>query len=256
MRQFGLIGYPLGHSFSKKYFTEKFEGEGILEAHYELFPLENIDLLPDLIHQQTSLHGLNVTIPYKESVIPFLDAIDPIAAKIGAVNCIHIQNDRLTGFNTDYIGFSSSLMANAAAFAYHPNVLALILGNGGASKAVRFALDQVKIDNLTVTRSPQGEGQIDYTALDELLKSRNEDPTSRQIIINCTPLGTFPSIEAMPPLNVELFTCNYFVFDLIYNPEETVLLRHARLRQAHTLNGLEMLIGQAEAAWSIWNKHR
>jgi shikimate dehydrogenase len=252
LRQFGLIGFPLGHSFSKRYFTEKFEREGIHDAHYELFPLEDIAALPALLAQWPSLCGLNVTIPHKESVLPYLDVLDPDAATIGAVNCICFREGRLCGYNTDAIGFRDSLLLSAGDFVADAATVAYVLGNGGAAKAVCSVLEQLGVTYYVVSRSPKGPGQMDYASLSTVLRARNQGPENRQILVHTTPLGTFPRVEETPPVDLELLGPRYFVFDLIYNPAETVLLRGASLRGARTQNGLPMLIGQAEAAWTIW----
>ncbi|EKB49361.1 shikimate dehydrogenase family protein [Cecembia lonarensis] len=246
MRKFGLIGYPLGHSFSKKYFSEKFEKEGITDAQFDLYEIEDIALFPALLDKHFDLIGLSVTIPYKEKVIPFLDELDEACRQIGAVNCIRIRNGSLKGFNTDYIGFKLSLKNWLGA----ERPAALVLGTGGASKAVRQALEDLDIEYKMVSRSSEGMTNcINYQEL-------NVDGSvlsHHQLIINTTPLGTFPNTETMPDINPEFITRKHKVYDLVYNPEKTFLMRSLEARGAIVKNGLEMLILQAEAAWKIWN---
>lgn len=250
MRHYGLIGWPLGHSFSKQYFREKFEREGILDACYDLFPLENIAELPALLAHYPDLCGLNVTIPHKELVIPWLDALDETARVVGAVNCIRITKDRkLTGYNTDVTGFENSLL-NSGFMQDSKAESALILGTGGASKAVAYVLKKLGILYKFVSRKPVAEDEISYDSL-------NHPPFGLQpptLLVNTTPLGTFPRLEEMPPLPLNIFYPGLFVYDLIYNPAETLLLREARFRGCKLKNGLEMLELQAEAAWEIWQK--
>ncbi|MBL7825108.1 MAG: shikimate dehydrogenase [Saprospiraceae bacterium] len=243
---YALIGQPLTHSFSKKYFTEKFEKEGIVDARYELFPLESIEYLPELLRQHPALCGLNVTIPYKESVIPYLDELDETAKAVGAVNCIQIKNGHLKGFNTDVIGFERSL--NDFFDTPTPAQLhreALILGTGGAAKAVAFVLNRRGIPFKFVSRTAKGANNLSYSQLSGLKPC---------LIVHTTPLGTYPKTEEMPPVPKSLFLKGQIVYDLVYNPAETLLLREAKRHGAQTQNGLEMLIGQAEAAWKIWNE--
>lgn len=246
MRKFGLIGYPLKHSFSKKYFTEKFEKEGIKGCQYELYELDSIQKLPVLLEEVPELEGINVTIPYKEQVIPYLDEMDVGSAAIGAVNCIQVKDGKLKGYNTDYIGFKNSL-ANWLG-ASRPK--ALILGTGGASKAVKQALKDLELPYLMVSRKDSNkEGFITYGKLLEdegILRDH-------QLIINTTPLGTFPNTEEMPEIPLDQIGREHKVYDLVYNPEKTFLMRSLEARGAVVKNGLEMLHLQAEAAWEIWN---
>lgn len=256
MRLYGLIGWPLGHSFSKKYFGEKFEREGIHDARYELFPLGNIADLPALLAQNPALHGLNVTIPYKESVIPFLDDLDETARAVGAVNCIKVlENQTLIGYNTDVIGFEKSLPRALVERWQTNGETALVLGTGGASKAVAFVLKKLDIPFKFVSRNPQGEYEISYESF-IVHRFYPPEPTHRRasFIVNTTPLGTFPQVEEMPPLPLDLIKPDMFVYDLIYNPAETLLLREAKSRGCIVKNGLEMLELQAEAAWEIWGE--
>lgn len=245
MNLYGLIGYPLDHSFSEKYFSEKFEREGILNARYELFPLETITDLTALLAKNHDLRGLNVTIPHKESVIPLLDDLDETARAVGAVNCIKvIENQRLIGYNTDVTGFENSLLGRDVLQWKKEGETAVILGTGGASKAVAFVLKKHNIPYVFVSRTPQGENEVSY---EKLLVHRSS------FIVNTTPLGTFPRIEEIPPLPFTLLKPGVFVYDLVYNPAETLLLRIARARGCTVKNGLAMLALQAEAAWQIWN---
>lgn len=246
MRIFGLIGYPLTHSFSKKYFTGQFEREGTADSKYELFPLENITDLSGLIEGNTELNGLNVTIPHKINVLPYLNEMDDAAAKIGAVNCISIQQKDgrpwLKGYNTDAFGFAESLKPFLKA--HHKR--ALILGDGGAAKAVKYVLDQLAIPYQSVVRTPVA-GAITYDEVTAELIG------SHQVIINTTPLGTFPNIDASPAIPYHLLTDKHLAYDLVYNPEETAFLQQAKAQGAAIKNGLEMLHIQAARAWAIWN---
>lgn len=246
MRRYGLIGWPLGHSFSKGYFTEKFRREGIVDACYELFPIENIGQLPDILAQHPDLCGLNVTIPYKEQVIPLLHQLDDTAARVGAVNCIKtLPDQQLKGYNTDVIGFEQSLLGMTG---WLPNLgSALILGTGGASKAVAYVLERLGVPYHFVSRKPSSPQEMAYTDLNGAIGNC-------RLIVNTTPSGTYPDVHLMPPFPVDLFQTGMFVFDLIYNPAETLLLHEAKQRGCSTKNGLEMLELQAEAAWKIWQQ--
>ncbi|MDN3669007.1 shikimate dehydrogenase [Echinicola jeungdonensis] len=247
MRKFGLIGYPLKHSFSKKYFSGKFEKENIQDCQYDLFEIDQIDKFPALIDADNSLEGINVTIPYKEQVIPYLDELDPGCKAIGAVNCIHIKGDKLKGYNTDYIGFKASLEK----WLDGSRPKALILGTGGASKAVKQALLDLNLPFQMVSRKSHKEsGFITYDDLKTDPNILEEYP----LIINTTPLGTFPNTEEMPDIPVDNINENHWVYDLVYNPEKTFLMKTLELKGAKVKNGLEMLELQAEAAWEIWNK--
>ena len=245
MRKFGLIGYPLGHSFSKKYFTEKFVREGIQGCQFELYPIESISEFPQLLDSESSLEGLSVTIPYKEQVIPYLDALDPACAQIGAVNCIRIRDGKKTGFNTDYLGFKHSLQSWLGTEI--PN--ALVLGTGGASKAVQQALRDLGIHYRIVSRT-QREGQLTYADLME----QPEWLASHTLIINTSPLGTYPQVEDMPNIPIEQLHARHQVYDLVYNPPITRLMQECISRGGTAKNGQDMLELQAEAAWSIWNR--
>ena len=239
---YGLIGYPLSHSFSKRYFTEKFIREEKAGHFYELFPLETIEALPDLLKQLPQLKGLNVTIPYKEMVIPFLDEIDAAAKSIGAVNTIKISNGKLKGFNTDVYGFEKSLL-NISEEALPKQ--ALILGTGGAAKAVKYALAQSGIVASYVSRK-SGTDVLTYQDL-------NQDTLEKyKLIVNTTPLGMSPNIDSFPNIPYHYIGENHLCFDLVYNPEATLFLQKAQQRGAYILNGLEMLHLQAEKSWEIW----
>ncbi len=242
MRRFGLIGYPLGHSFSRGYFARKFELEGISDATYENFEIEHIEQFPQLLQAQPDLVGLNVTIPHKQSVTPFLDRLDVSAQVIGAVNTIKLTNGKLQGYNTDYIGFSKSLKPLLKPH----QTKALILGTGGSSKAVVYALTLLGIGHHSVSREP-AEGQLSY---DELTK---EIICEHTVIVNTTPLGMYPNVNACPDIPYRYLTKQHLLFDLVYNPAETLFLRKGKAQGAIIKNGQEMLELQAEAAWSIWN---
>lgn len=246
MRLFGLIGYPLGHSFSKQYFSEKFAREGISDAQYELFPLPDIADLPDLLRKYSDLCGLNVTIPHKQTVLPYLPELDETARAVGAVNCVRIREGRLTGFNTDVVGFERSLRAVLGTGAEWAGASALILGTGGASKAVAWVLEQMGIQFLLASREPGGSEQIGYGDISVL------SPDVYRIVINATPIGTYPNVDDCPPLPLDWLRPEHLVYDLVYNPPETLLLRRAAERGCTVKNGLEMLHLQAERAWEIF----
>lgn len=250
MKRYGLIGYPLGHSFSEKYFAEKFAREGIIDAQYSLFPLENVALLPDLCLQYPDLQGLNVTIPYKEKVIPFCHQLDETAQAIGAVNCLQKNSEnRWIGFNTDAIGFEQSLQGlDEGKWLNNLGLQAYILGTGGASKAVAYVLQKHGIPVTYISRNPRQKEHISYK---NLSKSHFSTHT---ILIQTTPLGTYPHTDEMPPISPALFYPDMLVYDLIYNPAETLLLREAKSHGCTVKNGLEMLTLQAEASWEIWQK--
>ena len=246
-RKFGLIGFPLSHSFSRKFFTGKFAEEAI-DAEYLNFEIPGINELKQLIDAHPNLEGLNVTIPYKEQVISFLDKIDDSAMQIKAVNTIKIhrsgQKITLHGFNTDIHGFQQSIRPLLQE--YHHK--ALVLGTGGASKAVVKALENLHIDSILVSRNPEEKGEISYDELDEDVME------SYKIIINTTPIGTYPNIEGCPAIPFEWITPRHLLFDLVYNPEITEFLKQGGKRGATIKNGLEMLHLQALAAWDIWNR--
>ncbi|MEY2704769.1 MAG: shikimate dehydrogenase [Bacteroidota bacterium] len=244
VRKFGLIGYPLGHSFSKKYFTEKFAREERQDCQFELFELAQLqDLLP-LLEQEKKLEGLSVTIPYKQQVIPYLDDLDPACAAIGAVNCIRIREGKKVGFNTDYLGFKQSLQTWLGSAL--PK--ALVLGTGGASKAVQQALRDLQVPFLLVSRKKQ-EGQLCYEELWNNAKWLEEFT----LLINTTPLGTFPKVEDLPEIPLHQLTSAHAVYDLVYNPPCTRLMQACLDKGGKAKNGQDMLELQAEAAWAIWN---
>ena len=244
IKKFGLIGKNISYSFSKKYFTAKFEQENLPNLSYENYDISDIAELQKIVAETTYLKGLNVTIPYKESVFPFLDKIGKKALAIGAVNTIKItKKNKLKGYNTDYYGFKKTIKPHLKS--HHKK--ALILGTGGASKAIAYALHQLGIDYKFVSRNPSFE-QFSYAELDKATFDKFT------LIINCTPLGTFPNTEEFPPLPYSFLTEKHLAFDLIYNPAETLFLQKAKEQGSATLNGYEMLIFQAEKAWKIWNK--
>jgi len=245
MKLLGLIGYPLTHSFSVDYFTKKFAREKIRYYKYLNFPINDISKFPALLDEQPDLVGLNVTIPYKEKIIPYLDELDPTVKKIGAVNTVKIIRDNgkkhLSGYNTDTYGFHHSLTP----FLKKKHTAALILGTGGASKAVAYVLDQLGIDCIFVSRTP-AKGQIGYH---EICLS-----IIRQylIIVNTSPLGTYPDVDTYPDIPYDLLTSDHILYDLVYNPPETAFLRFGRQKGATCINGQKMLELQAEKSWKIW----
>ncbi|WP_443937052.1 shikimate dehydrogenase family protein [Pedobacter sp. MW01-1-1] len=246
MKTYGLIGYPLSHSFSKKYFTEKFSNEGIENHEYELFPLEGIQQFSTLLAEQASLCGLNVTIPHKVAVLPFLHEMDEAAEKIGAVNCISIKKINgkqvLKGYNTDAYGFESSLRPLLT----ENHTKALIFGDGGAAKAVKYVLEKLNIAYLVVVRKPK-EGALLYEEITpEIL-------ATYKLLINTTPLGMSPQVDTYPNIDYSKIGPNHLAYDLVYNPLETLFLTKAAAQGAKVKNGLEMLYQQAEKAWAIWN---
>ncbi len=242
---FGLIGSTVSHSFSKTYFDEKFFREGLRDYHYELFPLGSIKELENLLKETKGLTGLNVTIPYKEQVLPFLDEVDGFAKKIGAVNVIRIRDGKLVGFNTDSDAFLETLQKWLPEGKKYK---ALILGTGGSSKAVQEALKKLKIDFTAVSREKK-KGIITY---DDLEKNPSELSGSN-LVINTTPLGMSPNTESWPPIDYEKLGPDHYVYDLIYNPARTMFLQKAEMRGSTIKNGLEMLHVQAEKSWKIWN---
>ena len=245
MRLFGLIGYPLSHSFSKRYFSEKFQKENIQDARFENFEIPTIQDFPKVIANNPEIKGLNVTIPYKQEIIPFLTRLDKSAEFVGAVNVIKpLPTGDLVGFNSDYYGFMESLKRFLPAD--YSQMKALILGTGGAAKAVEGALKTLGISYLYVSRQEK-EGVVSYEQLGlELLKEY-------QIIVNTSPVGMYPKIEACPDLRYEALTSHHYLFDLVYNPEETLFMKKGLEQGAKVKNGLEMLYLQAEKAWEIWN---
>lgn len=241
---FGLIGGAVSHSFSKSYFDEKFFREGLRDYHYELFPLNSITDIEPLLKMK-GLSGLNVTIPYKEQVIKYLDEVDTFAKKIGAVNVIKIKNGKLKGYNTDSDAFMETL---DKWLPKDKTLKALVLGSGGSSKAVQEALKKMKIKFKVVSREAS-KGDLVYKDLEKNPKIIADS----LLIINTTPLGMSPNTQAMPPIDYEQFGPDHFVYDLIYNPARTMLLQKAEMYDATIKNGLEMLHIQAEKSWTIWN---
>jgi shikimate dehydrogenase len=242
MKWYGLLGKTLKHSFSKAYFTDKFNALGITDCKYENFELASIDELPELLRDNPSIKGLNVTIPYKEEVLPFLDEKNDIVKEVNACNCIKISDGKLSGYNTDVTGFQQSLEQVLEPQHTH----ALILGTGGSSKAVRYALKVLGIRYQNVSRT-KSTTSITYDELNE------EILNSHQLIINTSPIGMFPNVEETPSIPFELITPKHLLFDLIYNPAKTLFLKKGEERGAKISNGAEMLILQAEESWKIWN---
>ncbi len=242
MKKFGLIGFPLGHSFSKKYFAQKFEDEQIDNCFYENYPLEKIEDFLQL-KNKNNLVGINVTIPYKEKVIKYLDELDAEAQKIRAVNTILFKNGKSKGFNTDIYGFEKSI----SPLLKNHHKKALILGTGGASKAVKFVFEKLNINYKFVSRTKMNNN-FTYEELNKTIISEST------IIVNTTPLGTFPNIEFYPKIPYQFITNKHILFDLVYNPSETLFLAQGKKNGATTQNGLKMLELQAEKAWQIWNE--
>lgn len=245
MKQFGLIGFPLGHSFSKKFFTEKFERENI-DAHYDLYELKDISEFIALKEKQ-ELCGVNVTIPYKEQVMPFLDELDDTAAQIGAVNVIKFIRSEgkllLKGYNSDAIGFENSLKPFLQPF----HKKALILGTGGASKAIDYTLRKLGVETTFVSRTAKPD-MLTYSQLNA------EVMADYAVIVNASPVGTYPHSDECPDIPYQYLTDKHLLFDVVYNPAETLFLKKGKEQGAQGLNGEGMLIGQAVAAWEIWNK--
>lgn len=246
MKKYGLIGYPLGHSFSKNYFNEKFHSEGI-DAEYVNFEIPSIKELPSVIMENPDLVGLNVTIPYKEQVISYLDKLDDDAAAIGAVNVIKIVNQKgkikLIGYNSDVLGFTQSIEP----LLEPQHAKALILGTGGASKAVNRGLKKLGLETKFVSRTPR-EGILSYEQLTP------EIMNEYKVIVNCTPVGMYPHANLYPAIPYECLTPNHLLYDLLYNPDTTLFMKKGADMGAVTKNGLEMLLLQAFGAWEMWNR--
>lgn len=243
MALYGLIGFPLSHSFSKKFFENKFKIESLVENRYQLFEIDTVDKVEDIINQNSDLKGLNVTIPYKETIIPYLNEIDKPAEKIGAVNVIKISSNKLYGFNSDYYGFEKSL------FGWFPesrDKRAVVLGSGGAAKAVIAVLNENNIEYTLVSRKRS------YSAISYKDLYRSDIIADSQLIINTTPLGMAPKVDIHPEINFNQLSHKHYVYDLIYNPAETSFLRKAYQQGARIKNGYEMLELQAEKSWEIW----
>lgn len=243
MRVFGLIGHPVSHSFSKGFFEKKFDKENIKDCRYDLFDLESIQDVVDLKANQ-NLRGLNVTVPYKKSILPLLDFISVEAKQIGAVNTIKIMEGKWFGYNTDVIGFEKSLVPLVSPAVKN----ALILGTGGASLAVRYVLEKLGISTSFVSRDIE-KADYSYKDLSEFILN------THQLIINTTPSGMFPDINKMPEIPLQYLTPNHLVYDLIYNPAETLLLKNAAFAGCQIKNGLEMLNIQADESWKIWTAY-
>lgn len=254
MRNFGLIGFPLTHSFSKKYFEEKFEREQISDATYELYPLASITEFLLRVKSIPGLAGLNVTIPYKETVMDYLDEIDLEALKIDAVNCIKVTNGKLKGYNTDAFGFENTLRPFICREEFYNNemkvyelpfICAFVLGTGGSAKAVKYVLSKSGITFFSVSRHEK-EDAITYSEIEKHLGDYN-------LFVNTTPLGMYPDVDCCPDIPYERLTHRDFLYDLTYNPSETLFLKKGRESGVNTQNGLEMLKLQAEKSWEIWN---
>ena len=244
MKKFGLIGFPLGHSFSKNFFKEKFIKERYSETTYENYEINSLGELPDILTNNPDLIGFNVTIPYKEKIISLLDDIDTTAKKIGSVNTVKISDGKLIGYNTDYLGFRESIIG----WLPNTNISTLVLGSGGSSKAIKYVLDDLGISYKVISRDSR-DMKISYKEL----KNLSMVSTSK-LIINTTPLGMFPNVDGFPDIDYNLINNKHFIFDLVYNPIKTKFLSLCEERGANIKNGYEMLVGQAEEAWKIWNK--
>jgi len=246
MKKYGLIGFPLTHSFSKRFFTEKFEKENV-DASYENFEIEEISWFPEVVRNNPELIGLNVTIPHKQGVIPFLDELDEAAEKVGAVNTVKISRQgghiHLKGFNTDTWGFETTLKPLLKS--HHTK--ALILGTGGASKAIKYVLNKLGIGFISASIEELQENEIRYEDIDEKMLAE------RLLVINATPLGTYPKVETFPPIPYEFLTEKHLLFDLVYNPETTQFMEKGKNKGAVVKNGYEMLVQQALKSYEIWN---
>lgn len=243
MKVYGLIGYPLGHSFSQKYFTEKFKQLGITDCRYEAFSLENITDFSALLKSQVSLCGLNITIPHKQNIIPFLTDATQLPSGINACNCIKIEGSKLTGYNTDIVGFEQSLLTQLKP--HHTK--ALILGNGGAAEAVKFVLNKLGIAFKVISRQLHTGSHLTYKEITEQII------VEYSLIINTTPLGTYPKIDECPSIPYQFLSSQHYLFDLVYNPEKTLFLQKGEQQGAIIKNGYDMLVIQAEESWKIWN---
>jgi shikimate dehydrogenase len=245
-RLFGLVGYPLSHSWSKKYFDNKFVTENISDASYQLFPLKHPEDIVDLLKAYPNLAGLNVTIPHKTSIIPLLNYIDPVAREVNAVNTIRIEcngaQTKLLGYNTDVHGFEQSILPQLKP--HHR--AAMILGTGGAAKAAAWVFEKLGIAYVMVSRNPASNEQLSYTELTEDLFEKYT------VIINATPLGMAPDTETFPPLPYHFLSAHHLLFDMVYNPEVSIFLNKGHKQGASVKNGLEMLQLQAEKAWEVW----
>lgn len=248
MRKYGLIGFPLGHSFSKEYFAEKFAREKITDCHYENYPIDSIEKLSLIISENPELYGLNVTIPYKTAVLEFADSMDPAVAEIGAANVLKIKREgpkvQISAFNSDITGITESL----SLYITRNVKKALIFGTGGSSMAVEYTLGKMGLETIKVSRK-KTTGAIRY---DEISPGIMEDT---DLLVNTTPLGMYPDIYSKPSINYDLLNERHILFDLVYNPELTSFLRAGQERGCKTISGLKMLYSQAEKSWEIWNDH-
>ena len=244
MKVYGIIGYPLGHSFSKKYFTEKFAKEGINNCSYEIFAIKSVDDLKDVMIQNPGLKGINITIPHKQSILSLLDDTTKLPQNLHACNCIKIINGKLIGYNTDVIGFEQSLLTQLKNHHTH----ALILGNGGAAEAVKFVLNKINIAFKIVSRKLHNGSDLTYAEITEKIIREN------LLIINTTPLGTFPNVNEYPDILYQYLTAQHFLYDLVYNPAKTLFLKKGEEHGATIKNGYDMLVIQAEESWRIWNE--
>jgi shikimate dehydrogenase len=246
MRKFGLIGYPLGHSFSKKYFSDKFHNEHIIDCSYETYPIADINLINHLIENEPDLVGLNVTIPYKSDIVKFLDTISPEAREIGAVNVIKLKRTgagvKLSGYNSDITGIKDSLYPFINGKVHR----ALVLGTGGSSRAVCYVLRKMGLTVTLVSRVRRA-GIISYSDVHSDLLSMSG------LIVNTTPLGMFPDIDSYPGIDYKMLNSNHILFDLVYNPEITAFLQKGAEQGCTIISGLKMLHSQAEKSWEIWN---
>lgn len=243
MKRYGLIGYPLSHSFSKKYFEDKFQREGITDCVYELFSIPSIDELGNVLAAHSDLAGLNVTIPYKQLVLPYLSDISHLPERLLACNCIKIEDGKLTGYNTDVVGFENTFKP----LLQPHHTKALLLGSGGAAAAVAYCLRKLGIEYKIVSRTPGNGDALTYNDIDASVIA------DHPVIINTTPLGMYPHVHEAPSLPYDAITPKHYLFDLHYNPAKTVFLQRGEERGAAIKNGHEMLVIQAEESWRIWN---
>ncbi len=244
MKVYGIIGYPLGHSFSQKYFTEKFVTEGISDCSYKIFAIKSVDGLKDVLIQNPDLKGFNITIPHKQSILSLLDDTTKLPQNLHACNCIKIINGKLIGYNTDVIGFEETLLSQLKS--HHTK--ALILGNGGAAEAVKFVLNKLNIVFKIVSRKLHDGSDLTYADITERIIGDN------LLIINTTPLGTFPDVEECPAIPYQYLTAQHFLYDLVYNPPKTLFLKKGEEQGTAIKNGYDMLMIQAEESWRIWNE--
>jgi shikimate dehydrogenase len=244
MRKFGLIGFPLSHSFSPAFFSKKFLKEGYADCSYDAFPIESIQKLPELLEENKELEGLNITIPYKKQVIPYLDRCTTAVRQTLACNCIKIKDKILSGYNTDVIGFEKSLLPHLT----NAHAAALVLGTGGAAAAVKFVLKKLQIEFLSVSRTAIPDNNI--ISYSDLTK---EVLDAHKLIINTTPLGMYPDVNSSPDISYEFLSPQHYLYDLVYNPEKTQFLKKGIEKGCIVKNGADMLIIQAEESWKIWN---